>query len=66
MTEKRPSQMAQERRSASTRIKATLENRPISDAIAVRSWSLATRESTPLRVVNGGLKARHIGDGSRI
>jgi hypothetical protein len=42
--------MEQERRSASTRIKATLENRPISDAIAVRSWSLATRESTPLRV----------------
>src|ERR1700677_1017113 len=38
MPESRPSQTAQEPRSASTRITATLENRPICAGIAVRSW----------------------------
>src|SRR5277367_3704588 len=49
--ENRPPQMAQEPRSGSTRIKATLENRPICAVIAVRSWSPDDAQShAPLRV----------------
>src|SRR5271156_3263400 len=44
MPESRPSQTAQVPRSARTRIKATLENRPICAGIAVRSWSPATQK----------------------
>jgi hypothetical protein len=39
-----PSQTAQEPRSARTRIKATLENRPICAGIAVRSWIPAAQK----------------------
>src|SRR5450755_2307866 len=50
-TENGPPQTTQEPRSGSTRIKATLENRPICAAIAVRSWSPNDAQSNaPLRV----------------
>jgi hypothetical protein len=50
-TENGPPQTAQEPRSGSTRIKATLENRPICAVIAVRSWSPDDAQShAPLRV----------------
>src|ERR1700678_597016 len=50
MPESRPSQTAQEPRSALTRIKATPENRPICAAIAVRSWDPGDAKNAPLRV----------------
>jgi hypothetical protein len=45
MAENGPPQTTQEPRSGSTRIKATLENRPICAVIAVRSWSLDDAQS---------------------
>ena len=46
MAENGPPQTAQEPRSGSTRTEAILENRSICTAIAVHSWSLATRNFT--------------------
>src|ERR1039457_5064695 len=46
MAENGPPQPALESRSGSTRTEAILENRSICTAIAVRSWSLATRNFT--------------------